>query len=63
MKTLVVAARDFARDEGGITAIEYGLIAAVMAAAVSAAFTPLKAAIEAAFKAIVDQMKGTPSTP
>jgi pilus assembly protein Flp/PilA len=65
MKTLVAAARDFARDEEGITAIEYGLIAAVMAGVVSAAFGPLKKGIVDAFGAIVDQMKGgtAPTTP
>jgi pilus assembly protein Flp/PilA len=63
MKTLVAAARDFARDEDGITAIEYGLIAAVMASVVSLAFTPLKQGIVDAFTAIVNQMKGSPTTP
>jgi pilus assembly protein Flp/PilA len=58
MKTFVAAARDFARDEEGITAIEYGLIAAVMAGVVSAAFGTLRQGIMDAFAAIVLQMRG-----
>jgi len=34
MDSLVAAVRNFANDEDGITAIEYGLIAAVMATAI-----------------------------
>src|SRR3954469_16910463 len=34
MNSLIAAAKGFARDEDGITAIEYGLIAATMVAAV-----------------------------
>lgn len=56
MNSFIQAARDFARDEEGITAIEYGLIAAVMAGAIAAAFTPLRAAIVAAFGEIVTAM-------
>jgi pilus assembly protein Flp/PilA len=61
MTTLIAAAREFARDEEGITAIEYGLIAAVMAAAIAAAFTPLKTALNAAFAAIAANI--TPAAP
>ena len=53
MNSFMQAARNFARDEEGITAIEYGLIAAVMAGAIAAAFGPLRDAIEAAFTEIV----------
>lgn len=59
MNTLMAAARKFARDEEGITAIEYGLIAAVMATAVGAAFTPLGAALDAAFTTITSRIKVT----
>jgi pilus assembly protein Flp/PilA len=52
MNSFMQAARNFARDEDGITAIEYGLIAAVMAAAVAAAFGPLSEALGSAFAAI-----------
>jgi pilus assembly protein Flp/PilA len=52
MNSLIAAAKAFAADEDGITAIEYGLIAAVMVTAVAAAFVPLKTALIAAFDAI-----------
>ena len=60
MNSFIQAARHFARDEEGITAIEYGLIAAVMAGAIAAAFGPLRDAIEAAFEDIVTSMAVTP---
>ncbi|RZT05815.1 pilus assembly protein Flp/PilA [Duganella sp. CF402] len=49
MHSMIAAAKEFARDEDGITAIEYGLIAAVMVAAVTAAFALLKPALFTAF--------------
>lgn len=52
MNTLIAAAREFARDEEGITAIEYGLIAAVMAAAIAASFDLLGPALKTAFTAL-----------
>ena len=52
MNSLIAAAKAFAADEDGITAIEYGLIAAVMVTAVAAAFGPLKTALTDAFVAI-----------
>ena len=63
MNSFMQAARHFARDEEGITAIEYGLIAAVMAAAVAAAFGPLGEALEDAFAAIVTKMNAATPTP
>jgi len=52
MKALFVAAREFARDEEGITAIEYGLIAAVIAGVVGVAFTKVGDAIKDSFTTI-----------
>lgn len=52
MTSLIAAAKVFASDEEGITAIEYGLIAAVMVVAVVAAFNYLTPALEAAFESI-----------
>ena len=52
MNSLIAAARAFASDEQGITAIEYGLIAATMVAAVVAAFAFLTPVLEDAFEAI-----------
>ncbi|WEF32312.1 Flp family type IVb pilin [Pseudoduganella chitinolytica] len=62
MKALIVAARDFARDEEGITAIEYGLIAAVIAGVIGAAFTNVGAAIGTTFTKIATQLTGGAGT-
>lgn len=52
MNTFMAAARDFVRDEEGITAIEYGLIAAVMAGAIGGIFLLLEDGLTTAFTAI-----------
>lgn len=52
MNSLIAAAKVFAQDEQGITAIEYGLIAATMVAAVVAAFATLSPVLGAAFTRI-----------
>jgi pilus assembly protein Flp/PilA len=57
MHSLIAVAKEFARDEDGITAIEYGLIAATMVAAVVAAFGFLTPALGDAFKAIGEKIK------
>jgi pilus assembly protein Flp/PilA len=57
MNALIAAAKEFGRDEEGITAIEYGLIAALMAAAIAAALGPVKGALESKFKTISDTLK------
>jgi pilus assembly protein Flp/PilA len=59
MHSIMTAAKEFARDEDGITAIEYGLIAAVMVTAVIAAFGVLTPALKAAFQGIADQITGS----
>lgn len=56
MNSLIAAAKAFASDEQGITAIEYGLIAATMVAAVVAAFTILAPVLTAAFQSISDDI-------
>jgi pilus assembly protein Flp/PilA len=56
MNSLIAVAKEFARDEDGITAIEYGLIAATMVAAVVAAFGFLTPALKDAFQAIADNI-------
>lgn len=58
MTSLIAAAKVFAADEEGITAIEYGLIAATMVAAVIAAFSVLKPALEDAFETIANKISG-----
>lgn len=49
MKAFLSAAKTFAKDEEGITAIEYGLIAAMMATAISVAFTILGGSLKDLF--------------
>jgi pilus assembly protein Flp/PilA len=44
----------FAKDESGATAIEYGLIAALMAVILIAAFATLGPALQSAFDGIAD---------
>lgn len=56
MTSLIAAAKVFASDEEGITAIEYGLIAATMVAAVIAAFSFLSPVLKDAFKKISEEI-------
>jgi pilus assembly protein Flp/PilA len=46
---IIKSIQQFARDEQGVTAIEYGLLAAVVATAVVAAGVLLKDGLDAAF--------------
>ena len=52
--------RQFVRDEKGATAIEYGLIAALIAVAAIAAMTSLGSDISANFKAVGGKMAVSP---
>lgn len=64
MNALIVAARKFARDEEGITAIEYGLLAAVIVGVIAIAFKNLGTNIENAFKEIGKKLTAAlPITP
>ncbi|MRW91090.1 Flp family type IVb pilin [Duganella sp. FT80W] len=56
MNSLMAVAKEFAHDEDGITAIEYGLIAAVMVAAVVTAFGYLGPALKTAFQDIASKI-------
>jgi pilus assembly protein Flp/PilA len=56
MNALIAAAKEFGRDEEGITAIEYGLIAAVMAAALATALTPVTTALTNKFNQIAGNL-------
>ena len=56
MHALIQAVKAFAHDDDGITAIEYGLIAAVMVGAVVAAFGVLTPALKAAFDDIASRI-------
>ena len=48
----------FAKDESGATAIEYGLIAALIAVVIITTVTALGTTISAKFQAVVDGMTG-----
>jgi pilus assembly protein Flp/PilA len=68
MKALIVAARKFAQDEEGITAIEYGLLAAVIAGVVVTAFGSLGTTLTGVFTNIGTKINTalgitSPSTP
>lgn len=51
----------FVRDERGATAIEYGLIAALISVAIIAALTNLEDALTGTFTAITTALKGAGS--
>jgi pilus assembly protein Flp/PilA len=53
------AVRRFIRDERGVTAIEYGLIASVIAVAVAAALDPVQLALKNVFDAVKTALQGT----
>ena len=49
--------RKFLRDESGATAIEYGLIAALISVAAIAGFTAVGSKLNSTFTAVKDQLK------
>lgn len=49
----------FVKDESGATAIEYGLIAALIAVVIIAAVTTLGTTISGKFQAVTNGMNGT----
>ena len=53
------AVRRFIRDERGVTAIEYGLIASVNAVAVAAALDPVQTSLKNVFDSIKNALDGT----
>ena len=55
MKALY-AVRRFIRDERGVTAIEYGLIASLIALAVGTAMSNVSTELEAVFGRVVDAL-------
>lgn len=60
MEKLVLATRRFLRDEEGVTAIEYGLIAALIAVVIIAAVALIGEKLDATFDTIGDCLT-TPS--
>ena len=56
MKTIFTALQAFVADEDGVTAIEYGLIAALIGVAMAASATLLGAEIDKTFAAVKDKL-------
>ena len=52
MNKLITSARNFAREEDGVTAIEYGLLAALIAVAITVGANLLGTNLNALFNAI-----------
>jgi len=59
MNKIVSAVQAFIADENGVTAIEYGLIAALMGAAVVVGVGTLSGGLQAAFTSIAGTLRGT----
>jgi len=53
--------KNFANDESGATAIEYGLIAALIAVVLVGVMTTVGGGLETAFGNIADSLEGTPA--
>ena len=54
MNRLVMSARNFLREEDGVTAIEYGLLAALVAVVISAGAAALGVNLNALFQAVAN---------
>ena len=52
MSTFISAVRTFIADEDGVTALEYGMIAALIAAVIVGVVTDLGTSVQAAFTKI-----------
>jgi len=59
MKTLVKLTRMLRHEDRGVTALEYGLIAAVMGALIVTAFTTLGGDLDTAFGSIAALLTST----
>lgn len=57
MKHLVNATQRFLRDEEGVTAIEYGLIAALIAVVIIGAVDAVGTGLDGVFQGIADCLK------
>ena len=58
MKTIFTAVQAFIADEDGVTAIEYGLIAALIGVAMAATAKLVGVEIDKTFKAVKDALTG-----
>lgn len=62
MKQFINATRNFLRDEEGVTAIEYALIASLIAIAVIATVTLIGSQLNTVFSQICAALKGSGQT-
>lgn len=60
MNAITSAIKNFIADEDGVTAIEYGLIAALIGVAIAATAATVGTDIKAAFQYIADQLPDDP---
>jgi pilus assembly protein Flp/PilA len=58
MSKIVSAVKAFVADENGVTAIEYGLIAALVGVAIVAAVKLLGTEISTTFNTVVEKLQG-----
>lgn len=63
MSTITSAIKAFIADENGVTAIEYGLIAALVGIALAGAAEALGSDITALFNKIGEELNPTPPAP
>jgi pilus assembly protein Flp/PilA len=63
MSNIISAIKTFISDEEGVTAIEYGLIAALIGVAIAATAGVVGDDIEAAFAYIAAQLPDNPGAP
>ncbi|ATQ73609.1 Flp family type IVb pilin [Massilia violaceinigra] len=57
MSTITTAVQAFINDEDGATAIEYGLIAALIAVAIVSSLKDVQAELKVLFQSVVDGLK------
>jgi pilus assembly protein Flp/PilA len=57
MKRVIQIAKDFARNEEGATAIEYGLLAALVSVVIIGALTALGDSLNGTFTSVSDKLK------
>jgi pilus assembly protein Flp/PilA len=63
MNTITTAVKAFVNDENGVTAIEYGLMAALIAAVIAGAVTALGGNLSTMFTGIANKINGVTPTP
>ncbi|MEX5745752.1 Flp family type IVb pilin [Massilia sp. X63] len=59
MNTITAAIKAFVADEGGVTAIEYGLIAALVGVAIATAATTMSGELSSMFEYIGNKLKNS----